>query len=881
MLKPLFLLTNTSSLNTKNLSPDIFISVDLETTGFDPIKDEILEVAAVKFQNGIVLDRFDTLVKVDRDIPEMVTHITGIKKEDLANAPYWDEVKPALEIFLRDQTIIGHNVFFDTNFLKLKGVNVSDQMYDTLPLATILLPNMPSYSLETISKILNLAHENKHRALSDAEATFELFELLQQKLQDLDTKTKQTFYQVLKKSTSPYLKLFLQNVDVRQFPQDTPITLSLERPALEAPTSAPQTSADFDPKTVTAEIFQAEAFAPHQEFFDQTLQTLLEQKNLLAEYNVQVQSKISFFLALALYSLQTGKQILLANKSYKNLNLIQQKILPELKELLKKNNLPTIACQVLSEPHQYLCLPRLEAIIAKESLEEFEVLFILKIINWLKHTQNGILYELKLQDKEITMIDEVSCNETLCVNKPEKCFYQRALLESTTAQIVALNHYHLINNTLDEKTISHEKVLVIDEVDELENTVFHLMTQTIASNYWLADFEKLGHKLIEVANSAGISSEVIELFQNDFQQLINKLGIIIGLLGIFIQKKIPPEQLNYYIILTKEDLESSDWQKIIDASENLEEFATTTMAKLHEAIEKYQESFSEYSLVQLLLKESQKKYLELQRTFKKDAQAQLLKWIFRTSEDKLYLKSVPYQFFGELNQKLFENMESVLLFSHNIKINNSFQFIKKQLNLDESFTEYCEKKPPQNIELIIPNNLPEGNNDEYFEKSTDLIKNTILENPGKTIVIYTSKKGITSAYLKIAPELKKEGFLLLGQKITGGKGKILEQFKQNPEKAAFICTQYFWEETEFPENSLNCAIIQRLPFDPPEDPHILACSVNYLDDFADFKLPRAILKFKSMYNRLLEYSGGQGKLLVLDNRLLKKTYGQQFLNSLL
>jgi Rad3-related DNA helicase len=132
----------------------------------------------------------------------------------------------------------------------------------------------------------------------------------------------------------------------------------------------------------------------------------------------------------------------------------------------------------------------------------------------------------------------------------------------------------------------------------------------------------------------------------------------------------------------------------------------------------------------------------------------------------------------------------------------------------------------------------------------------------------------------VAPELKKAGFTVLAQQITGGRGKILEHFKDEPATSAIFGTQSFWEGIDLQGNDLNCVIIQKLPFDPPDDPMIVARSRKYRDPFNEYQLPKAILKFKQGFGRLIRSSTDTGTIIVLDTRIVQKGYGHKFLEAL-
>ena len=135
----------------------IFVSIDLETTGFDPQMDKIIEIGAVKFKNNKVLEKLSILVNPKQIISDEISELTGINQIELDSAKEWAEVKDEVVNFIGNYPIIGHNVNFENNFLRENDVMITDS-YDTLSLARILLPNLPEYNLSGISKDLAISN---------------------------------------------------------------------------------------------------------------------------------------------------------------------------------------------------------------------------------------------------------------------------------------------------------------------------------------------------------------------------------------------------------------------------------------------------------------------------------------------------------------------------------------------------------------------------------------------------------------------------------------------------------------------------------------------------------------------------------------------------
>lgn len=152
-----------------NFSGD-YIVLDIETTGFDRYKDEILEIAAVRYsQKGKVVEKYHTLVRPKNAIPAKITTLTGIRDDDVKDAPNVAEVIPSLEKFLGNLPIYGHNIVtFDIPFLREQTqLPLDNDLIDTLPMARKAFPNLSSYKLSFLKEVLDLSDGLSHRALDD------------------------------------------------------------------------------------------------------------------------------------------------------------------------------------------------------------------------------------------------------------------------------------------------------------------------------------------------------------------------------------------------------------------------------------------------------------------------------------------------------------------------------------------------------------------------------------------------------------------------------------------------------------------------------------------------------------------------------------------
>lgn len=154
-----------------------YIALDLETTGLDPKKNKIIEIAAVHVKDGAVKERYQTLLNPGWRLPEKITELTGITEEELLDAPAIGEKLGEFLEFTQNRVIVGHSVSFDYSFLKRAAVNqgliFEAKAIDTLKIARKYLADLPSRNLHALCLHYGIEH-HAHRALADAEATHEL-----------------------------------------------------------------------------------------------------------------------------------------------------------------------------------------------------------------------------------------------------------------------------------------------------------------------------------------------------------------------------------------------------------------------------------------------------------------------------------------------------------------------------------------------------------------------------------------------------------------------------------------------------------------------------------------------------------------------------------
>ena len=170
-----------------------YVVFDIETTGFSAVTDRIIEIGAVKVEDGKITDKFSTFVNPKRPIPFRITELTSITDEMVIDSPDIETILPQFIEFIGDAVLVAHNASFDVGFIeqncKRQKIEADFTYVDTVALARVLLPALNRFKLDTVAKALNISLENHHRAVDDAGCTAEIFVKFVQMLKERELTT--------------------------------------------------------------------------------------------------------------------------------------------------------------------------------------------------------------------------------------------------------------------------------------------------------------------------------------------------------------------------------------------------------------------------------------------------------------------------------------------------------------------------------------------------------------------------------------------------------------------------------------------------------------------------------------------------------------------
>ncbi|MCC8140965.1 MAG: PolC-type DNA polymerase III [Lachnospiraceae bacterium] len=222
-----------------------FVVFDLETTGLSPDKNKVIEIGAVRIENGEIIDRFSSFVNPKEPIPFEISELTGIHDEMILNAPAIQDALPEFIKFSKGAVMVAHNADFDMSFIKKGcerlGLPCEKTVLDTVSLARILMPQLKRYKLESVAKALHIPLDQHHRAVDDAECTALIFlqfvrMLLERDIDSLDQleKMNESTEEGIKKLPTYHAILLAQNdigrVNLYKLVSDSHLTYFNRRP---------------------------------------------------------------------------------------------------------------------------------------------------------------------------------------------------------------------------------------------------------------------------------------------------------------------------------------------------------------------------------------------------------------------------------------------------------------------------------------------------------------------------------------------------------------------------------------------------------------------------------------------------------------------------
>jgi DNA polymerase-3 subunit epsilon/ATP-dependent DNA helicase DinG len=906
------------------------VSLDIETTGLDPVNDAIIEIGAVRFNGSRIEAEYSQLINPGRPIPPMITQLTGIKDEMVRREPPIKAIIQDFENFVGTCPVLGHNVRFDLGFLRkqTRAFEYND-IIDTYELAAVFLPTASRYNLGALQQLLSIPFPATHRALDDARAARGVYEKLIRKANELPIDLLAEL--VRQSDRTDWIGSFaLQQVLRARSKEPIQARKALHMasgPLFEKPagkvtiTAEPETGAttlDYDEVAAVlehggpfAKFFDSYEYRPQQvEMLRAITRSFSEGQHMLVEAGTGTGKSFAYLVPAAMWALKTNTRVVISTNTINLQDQLINKDIPDLREALGVD----LRATVLKGRSNYLCPRRLEMLRQRgpETAEEMRVLG--KVLVWLNEGGTGDRNEINLNqspDWDVWMhisAEDEGCKSETCMSRVGgECPFYRSRQAAAIAHLIVVNHALLLSDVAAGSRILPEyKYLIIDEGHHMEDATTSALSFRVNQN----DFDRLIHEL------GGPSSGLLGRLLVELQGLLqpSDMAAVQTAVRQVADLAFKINSLNSQFFTTVDDFLADQrdgkpmgtypqqqriqnatrtlgsWNLVeevwFDESELIKEMLGLVAGLIRSGGDDEEETNEDLLDVIGNLATLSSNFSEINSNVSnlvsKPDNLQIY-WVEKQpGSGKIALQIAPLHIGPLMEENIWHQKTSVVLTSATLTTHGEFEYLRSRLNADEA--DELSLGSPFDYEnsalLYLINDIPEITEAYAYQKALEngLVRLAKATN-GRMLVLFTSYAQLKKTSQAIAPAMTDAGIQIYEQGVGASANALLENFR-GADKAVLLGTRAFWEGVDIPGEALSVLAITKLPFDVPSDPIIAARSETFEDPFNEYSLPEAILRFRQGFGRLIRTQSDRGVVAVFDKRLLTKKYGRLFLESI-
>ena len=916
-----------------------FVCIDLETTGLNANSDTIIELGAVRFQGGQILERYQTFVNPGRKIPPFIQQLTSITPAQIERAPTFNQVANDFADFIGDLPIVGHNVAFDLGFLRSHHLPLHNPNYNTWDLASIFLPTLPEYNLAALANHLGLDHSMAHRASADAEMTALVFHRLLEIGAGHSSAKVAFISRAARNANAPVADLLeglvpharganaalgeadaaaasMSGVSLRNFPGPSAAWDSFgpddgaPANAIRRELSELQVEELLAPDGIFASSFPNFENRPEQaNMLKAVTRAIYQGGKLIVEGGTGIGKSIAYLLPAVLYSAAHGERVVVSTNTINLQEQLMEKDIPAVIDILEQAEIlepGAFKAAQLKGRSNYVCLHRWNNLANSDPIKEDEARVIGKTAVWLDDTKDGDRSDLNLH------LQDWPAWSRICADAQEgcpayrgtsPCFLRQARNEAASAHIVVINHALLLADlAVQGSVLGDYQRLIIDEAHHLEeeasrqlgfeissNTanqelegIFRTFNHLNAAAARLGDTPDASQAREAVASANAACSQAGQAWQTLWES-IDALYAGASRSG----ESGRPDNDRQPLTLDSSVRQARQWSAAAIEWESLSAFmreCVNALRALVNTIDGGRFQLADNSPAAELKSASdtlEQINEDLASVFGRydEERIQWLDYVRRA----LTLHSTPLTVGPELEEKLFAGRESVVLTSATLATDSSFEFVRQRVGFPEDGHELLVHSPfnyRRNVLLMVPDDLPDPRRGaDHAGGTARVILDMARALDGHLLALFTSHSALRDASFRIRSQLRSDDISVLAQGIDGTPRQLIDRMHSNP-RAVLLGTASFWEGVDLETDILRGLLLCRLPFPVPTDPIVKARGNLYNNPFNDYQVPNAVLRFRQGFGRLIRSKTDFGAVVILDRRIQTANYGKRFLDAL-
>ncbi|MGO9410610.1 MAG: helicase C-terminal domain-containing protein [Spirochaetia bacterium] len=634
-----------------------------------------------------------------------------------------------------------------------------------------------------------------------------------------------------------------------------------------------------------------------------------------AEAGTGVGKSLAYLLPAIAWAIRNKERVVVSTNT---INLQQQlldKDIPLVKRILGED--PKVV--LVKGRRNYLCLHRLNESLDEMSLFEERDSEILAIKEWSRTTETGSRTDLSFYPKEESWSRVCSeadaCLGLRCAHR-EGCFVLKARREAASAQVLVANHHLLFSDLAfrlaassfdDPAVLPPFRRVIFDEAHNIEKAATSFFSQSFSRFSLLKFLGRLYRRAPGPRADGGADKGPRGRARGHLVALSRVLGrnTVTGKaprLAEDVREKAEALDAACRELLTEESavlLDSQSLPAFID-------HAGPALRELAGAIRGLEDLCAE-----IFDKVSQKDPTKDIQNMVWDCRVQLARLTgiadlcdrFRTAEtglnDIFWMESIkgesirfvvtPLDIGPLMREAVFEPIKTAVFTSATLTVAGNFDYWAGRIGLDNP----GEKEPlyqtfpspfnyRENVLLGVPTDAPPPDSPKYKRFLSDFITRALTSSRGAGLVLFTSYALLRETYAEVQPALAARGIRILRQG-DDERSRLLDAFRAERSSVLFA-TDSFWEGVDVPGETLQMVILCRLPFRVPTEPvlkaRMAAIEMRGGNPFGELSLPDAVVRLRQGFGRLMRRNDDRGVVLILDSRIVTKSYGSIFLESL-
>ncbi|MBN2410346.1 DEAD/DEAH box helicase family protein [candidate division KSB1 bacterium] len=672
---------------------------------------------------------------------------------------------------------------------------------------------------------------------------------------------------------------------------------------------------------------------PQQLQMIETVSLAFNQKKLaVIEAGTGTGKTMAYLLPAIHWAVQNKDRVVVSTNT---INLQEQLVKKDIPLLKKVLDLEFDAVLVKGRSN-YVCLRKVDEVESDFTTlaEEDEIEELKNLITWARHSKDGSKADL-VQIPSLNVWEKIAAESDTCTRSKcphfRECFVNKARRNAARAQILVVNHHLLFADlAIRQQTGSFEdaailppyQCIIFDEAHHLEN---------VATNYFGSKITRAG--IVRILRR--LHRQKKGIFKGHIHNLRNRLlklkdqSAEKNLLKVMdmIHSTIVPqiEELTdttfeimdfLFEVLQKFNKNEEREVKVRMLPDNVEKIFTQTGLDQH--FRDYIQSLKSAAIVLSQLIDLTKKtvqedpddwtnmLIEIEANAERlSAVADILQdVIFTRDEDNirwieartgykkiniLHFQVSPLHVKDMMKLAVFDVFNTIVMTSATLTTDNSFAFLADRLGLNQvDKTGILELQLPapfdyeNQVVMAIPTDMPDPRHSSFASELGAAIFKSLTISRGSAFVLFTSYGLLQMIYRELEESLNLVGIKALKQG-TLNRHELLTLFKKDKSSVLFA-TDSFWEGVDVEGDALESVIITKLPFKVPSEP-IIEARYEAIEKeggnaFMDYAVPIAVLKFKQGFGRLIRRKTDRGSVIILDNRVVSKSYGKRFLRSL-